>query len=177
MVRLASPMRVGSCGGTSSFPSIVSTMLFGTFWAFALGFALWFNWSHWVDLSHHWTQRDQYWVYYRMRHPDEPITAFLMNWRGETFYSKNTVRQIGRAAAPTVPLQEFLNGPGNRKWFLVEQGRRANLRQAIGGAAKLRLVESRMSKFALAVAERDMQGAPAQIQAPPPPTGLIGAPP
>ena len=35
----------------------------------ALVFALWFNWSHWVDLSHHWTQRDQFWRYYTQRKP------------------------------------------------------------------------------------------------------------
>ena len=58
------------------------------------GFALWFNWSHWVDLSHHWTQRDLFWRYYAQRKPGEPIAAFLMNWRGETFYSRNTVKQI-----------------------------------------------------------------------------------
>ncbi len=78
-------------------------MLFGTFWALAAGFALWFNWSHWVDLSHHWTQRDLFWRYYDQRKPDEPITAFLMNWRGETFYSRNTVKQIRERAQSSSP--------------------------------------------------------------------------
>ena len=56
-------------------------LLYGAFWALALGFALWFNWSHWVDLSHHWTQRDLFWRYYAQRKPGEPIAAYMMNWR------------------------------------------------------------------------------------------------
>ena len=64
------------------------------FGALALGFALWFSWSHWVDLSHHWTQRDLFWRYYDRRKPGEPIVAYMMDWQGETFYSRNTVKQI-----------------------------------------------------------------------------------
>ena len=41
----------------------------GSLGALALGFALWFSWSHWVDLSHHWTQRDLFWRYYDRRAP------------------------------------------------------------------------------------------------------------
>jgi hypothetical protein len=66
-------------------------MMFTSALASVMVFALWFNWSHWVQLSHQWTQRDQFWRYYKDRNPDEPIAAFLMNWRGETFYSRNTV--------------------------------------------------------------------------------------
>lgn len=103
------------------------TLLFGTFWALAAGFALWFNWGHWVDLSHHWTQRDLFWRYYEQRKPDEPIAAFLMNWRGETFYSRNTVKQIRE----TGKLTPFVNQPG-REWVLVEHNRLNLLRQAAG---------------------------------------------
>ncbi|MBX7097822.1 MAG: glycosyltransferase family 39 protein, partial [Myxococcaceae bacterium] len=41
--------------------------LFATMAAGVLAFTLWFNWFHWVDLSHHWTQRDQFWRYFRQR--------------------------------------------------------------------------------------------------------------
>jgi len=68
--------------------------LVGSLGGLALGFALWFSWSHWVDLSHHWTQRDLFWRYYDRRAPGEPIAAYMMDWKGETFYSKNTVKQI-----------------------------------------------------------------------------------
>ncbi len=102
-------------------------LLFGSFLAATLSFTLWFNWNHWVDLSHHWTQRDLFWRYYDLRKPDEPITAFLMNWRGETFYSRNTVKQIkdnGR-------LSQYANLPG-RKWALVEHHRLGVLKSAVG---------------------------------------------
>lgn len=94
-----------------------------------LAFALWFNWSHWVDLSHHWTQRDQFWRYYSQRRPGEPIAAFLMNWRGETFYSRNTVKQIKDNA--NVGMAAYAQQPG-RKWSLVEHNRLGILRSAAG---------------------------------------------
>ncbi|MGA9525623.1 MAG: hypothetical protein WBV82_29460, partial [Myxococcaceae bacterium] len=102
-------------------------LLFGSFLAATLSFTLWFNWNHWVDLSHHWTQRDLFWRYYELRKPDEPITAFLMNWRGETFYSRNTVKQIKDNARMT----QFANLPG-RKWALVEHNRLGILKNAVG---------------------------------------------
>ena len=103
-------------------------VLFSAFGALALGFALWFSWSHWVDLSHHWTQRDLFWRYYDRRRPSEPITAYMMDWKGETLYSKNTVRQI-KDSAPRLGLYAQLPG---RKWALVEQARLGLLRQAVG---------------------------------------------
>ncbi len=102
-------------------------MVYSTFWALAAGFALWFNWGHWVDLSHHWTQRDLFWRYYAQRKPAEPITAFMMNWRGETFYSRNTVKQIREPGK----LKPFVDQPG-REWALVEHNRLTILRNAVG---------------------------------------------
>ena len=115
----------GLCGIAALQRSRV--MLFGSFVAFVTAFALWFNWGHWVDLSHHWTQRDLFWKYYDLRRPGEPITAFLMNWRGETFYSKNTVKQIKDNAV----FARYAALPG-RKWALVEHNRLGVLRSAVG---------------------------------------------
>ncbi len=121
------------------------TMLFGSFWATAFVFALWFNWGHWVSLSHHWTQRDQFWRYYQQRNPDEPITAFLMNWRGETYYSRNTVKQIkdnGR-------LYQYAQQPG-REWALVEHNRIGILRGAVGPDKNVTVVDPDLNnKFVL----------------------------
>jgi hypothetical protein len=108
-------------------------------------FALWFNWSHWVDLSHHWTQRDQFWRYYAQRKPGEPIASFLMNWRGETFYSKNTVKQIkdnGR-------LYQYAQQPG-REWALVEHYRFGILKQAVGPDKTVTMIDRDLNnKFVL----------------------------
>jgi hypothetical protein len=111
-------------------------MLYGTFWALAAGFALWFNWGHWVDVSHHWSQRDLFWRYYEQRNPGEPITAFLMNWRGETFYSRNTVKQIRQVEK----LKPFVDQPG-REWALVEHNRLGMLRNAAGADKVVTIVE------------------------------------
>ncbi|MBZ4419459.1 glycosyltransferase family 39 protein [Myxococcus sp. RHSTA-1-4] len=105
-------------------------MLFGTFWALAAGVALWFNWSHWVDLSHHWTQRDLFWRYYAQRKADEPIVAYMMNWRGETLYSRNTVEQY-RSSDANTRMRNLAARPG-REWVLVEHNRLNLLRNAVG---------------------------------------------
>jgi 4-amino-4-deoxy-L-arabinose transferase-like glycosyltransferase len=124
-------------------------MLFGSFGMLALSFALWFNWSHWVDLSHHWTQRDLFWRYYKLRNPGEPITSFLMNWRGETFYSKNTVKQI----KDNNILGQYANQPG-REWALVEHNRLGILKSAVGADKTVTLIDRDINnKFVLVTIE------------------------
>jgi hypothetical protein len=114
-------------------------MLFGTFWLFAFAFALWFNWSHWVNLSHHWTQRDLFWRYYRQRGPGEPIAAFMMNWRGETFYSRNQVEQF-RSGDATTRLRNYVSQPG-REWALVEHARLPLLITSSGSDKKVTVID------------------------------------
>jgi 4-amino-4-deoxy-L-arabinose transferase-like glycosyltransferase len=121
----------------------------------ALAFAIFNGWFLWRRLSPHWTQRDLFWTYFHESQPGEPIGAYQMNWRGEQFYSKNTVREIARQAMPMTSLSEFVNGPGARKWVLVEQSRVSGLRTALGTTAKLKIVEARNNKFALGTIERD----------------------
>ncbi len=124
--------------------------LFSTFCALSLGFALWFSWSHWVDLSHHWTQRDLFWRYYDQRRPYEPIAAYMMDWKGETFYSRNTVRQ-DKESAPRLTLYGQLPG---RKWALVEQARLGLLRQAIGTDKTVTPIDRNLNvKFVLVTIE------------------------
>ncbi|MCI0571962.1 MAG: glycosyltransferase family 39 protein [Myxococcaceae bacterium] len=119
--------------------------VFSSFWALAAGLALWLGWVHWVDLSHHWTQRDLFWRYYRQRQPDEPITAFYMNWRGETFYSRNTVKQIKDQAQ----MRQFAAQPG-REWALVEHNRLNLLRSAVGPDKVITLIDRDLNnKFVL----------------------------
>jgi 4-amino-4-deoxy-L-arabinose transferase-like glycosyltransferase len=136
-------------------------------------FALYLGWFHFRALSPHWTQRDLFWEYYQESTPDEPIGAYLMNWRGETFYSKNQVRQLKDQGK----LQEYMAGPGARKWLLVEHSRLPALRQALGNAVRLRVVESRNNKFVLAVTEARGGATPEAPQPAQPPPGPFGAPP
>lgn len=125
--------------------------VFTTGLAGAMAFALWFSWDHWVDLSHHWTQRDQFWRYYAMRRPGEPIAAFLMNWRGETFYSRNTVKQIKDNA--NVGMANYAAQPG-RKWSLVEHNRLGILKNAVGADKTVTLIDQDLNvKFVLVTIE------------------------
>ncbi|GAC1347950.1 MAG: hypothetical protein NVSMB23_28060 [Myxococcales bacterium] len=156
-----------------------------------LAFSLVLGWSYWRRMSPHWTQRDLFYLYYRDSRPDEPIGAYQMNWRGETFYSRNTVRQIGRPAPPSIAMPDFLASPGARKWVLVEQGRLAGLRQAVQPGHRVRVVESRNNKFVLAALEPvappgnppvvptpllPQKGAPARPLPAPGPQGTSGGP-
>jgi hypothetical protein len=123
-------------------------MLFASFWALALGMALWFNWDHWVDLSHHWTQRDLFWRYWRQRQAGEPIAAFQMNWRGETFYSRNQIEQF-RSGDANIRMRNFVAPPG-REWALVEHGRLGALNSAVGPDKKVSIIDRDINnKFVL----------------------------
>ena len=129
-LKLALGMAFTVAGGVCTIAALQRsrTLLFGSFLGLSVAFALWFNWGHWVELSHHWTQRDLFWKYYRQRgSPDEPIAAFLMNWRGETFYSRNMVKQIKDNSI----LGRFANQRG-REWVLVEHNRFGILKSAVG---------------------------------------------
>ncbi len=119
--------------------------------ATAMTFSLWFNWSHWVDLSHHWTQRDQFWRYFTNRKPSEPIAAFLMNWRGETFYSRNQVKQI--KDNPNVGMRLYSQQPG-RKWSLVEHARLGILKAAVEPGQNVTVIDKDLNnKFVLVTIE------------------------
>jgi 4-amino-4-deoxy-L-arabinose transferase-like glycosyltransferase len=112
--------------------------------AIALATSIWLSWVHWRELSPHWTQRDLFraWLAGR-RSPDEPVVAFLMNWRGETFYGRNRVRQVtdpGRLA-------EIAARPGP-VWVIVEQARQPALRAALGPGAQTR-VAAENARYAL----------------------------
>jgi 4-amino-4-deoxy-L-arabinose transferase-like glycosyltransferase len=135
--------------GVGAFLAVIQrnrTWLFTTALVGATTWAVWFSWSHWVDLSHHWTQRDQFWRYYSQRKGEEPIAAFLMNWRGETFYSRNQVKQI--KDNPNVGMQNYASQPG-RKWSLVEHARLGILKSAVGGRNVTLIDKDLNNKFVL----------------------------
>ncbi|MFN0063453.1 MAG: ArnT family glycosyltransferase [Myxococcaceae bacterium] len=123
--------------------ALASAWVLGT-----LAFSVWLGWDHWVALSHHWTQRDLFWRYFAERSVGEPVAAYLMNWRGETFYSRNTVKQIPLADASR-RLQAYASGPG-REWALVEHARLSALRNALTPGYQVNVVERDISnKFVL----------------------------
>jgi 4-amino-4-deoxy-L-arabinose transferase-like glycosyltransferase len=134
-------------GGLAAIAALqkARTMMFASYLGMALVLAGWFNWFHWADLAHHWTQRDQFWRYYAQRKPGEPIVAFLMNWRGETFYSRNEVKQI----RDNPPMRLYAQQPG-RKWALVEHYRLGVLKNAVGLEKTVTVVDRDLNnKFVL----------------------------
>ena len=116
----------------------------GALGAVALAFALYVSWAHWPALSVHWTQRDLFWTYYQDRPAQAPIGAYLMNWRGETFYSQNQVRQIKNAG----DLRAFLAGHPTA-YLIVEQGRYSGLQSTIGREWQLKVVHRANHKYYL----------------------------
>jgi Dolichyl-phosphate-mannose-protein mannosyltransferase len=93
--------------------------------AVAATFAIYVSWVHWRELTPHWSQRDLFSTYLAERKsPDEPIIAYYMNWRGETLYSRNLVRQVQDANR----MKELAERPG-RQWVIVERARYAHRRQ------------------------------------------------
>jgi hypothetical protein len=116
----------------------------------AFGLAVWLSWVHWAQLSQHWTQRELFARYEALKGPDEPVAAFWMDWKGETFYSRNTVVQVkpGHEALAA----ELAQRPG-RAWFLVEHFRLGNLQQALGPSQRLTPIEPQLNnKFVLVLA-------------------------
>jgi 4-amino-4-deoxy-L-arabinose transferase-like glycosyltransferase len=111
--------------------------------AFAL--AVYVSWIHWEELSPHWSQRDIFWTYLAQRRSvEEPIIAYQMNWRGETFYSRNLVRQV----QDNNRMREIAGQPG-RKWVIVERGRYNTLRELVGSKAELKIMDQSDNKFYL----------------------------
>jgi len=121
----------------------------GSLAAAALALAVWLSFLHWRELSPHWTQRDVFRTYLRERAgPDEPVVAYFMNWRGETFYGRNRVREV----LDDDRMREIAARPG-RIWVLAEKGRHAALRAAVGPSRTLRVVDRSSNKYELVAVE------------------------
>ncbi len=120
---------------------------------FALGLSLFLSWVHWPQLGRHWTQRELVDRYFAERQPTEPLAAFFMNWKGETFYSRNEVTQVS-ARDPRGEVSLIVS-THPRSWFLVEQHRVEVLRSVLPPGARLVPVDTEQTnKFVLARVER-----------------------
>ncbi len=108
--------------------------------------------QHWPALGQHWTQRALTDRFFAERRGDEPLAAFLMNWKGETLYTRNAVTQIN-AGNPRGEVQRLTERPG-RVFFVVEHARLPLLRQALPPGQRVTVVDdSSTNKFALVVAD------------------------
>lgn len=110
--------------------------------------ALFLSWQHWPALGRHWTQRELLARYFAQRQPGEPLGAFLMNWKGETFYTRNEVVQLS-ARDPRGELAAFALRPG-RAFLVVEHARIPMLRSVLPPGQRIEVIApDTMNKFAL----------------------------
>ena len=116
--------------------------------AFSAVVALFLSWEHWPALGRHWTQRELMTNYFSERQPGEPLGAFLMNWKGETFYTRNEVVQVS-ARDPRGELTALALRPG-RAFVVVEHARLGTLRSSLPPGQRVEvLAPETMNKFAL----------------------------
>ena len=85
--------------------------------------------------SAHWSQRGLVETYHSLKQGYEPLIAFQMDWKGETFYGKNREIQIKKNAAD---LKALVAEPG-REFVLVQVDRFDGLKAAIGRGAEERV--------------------------------------
>ncbi len=131
-----------------------SRAVVGALVAVALAFGTWVSWFHWRELSPHWSQRDVFWTWLaERRSPAEPVAAWYMNWRGETFYSTNLVRQI----QDTGQLGEWA-ARSRRAWVVTERGRLQSLRSALPADLQTRIADRSSNKYYLVAVERGPPG-------------------
>ena len=102
--------------GSATALSAQRAWFLATIRACAIAFSGYISWVHWEQLAEHWSQRDLFHTYFTERKGDEPIAAYMMNWKGETFYGKNLAHQM---QDPTSCL-EFLHG--SPRWAAAATG-------------------------------------------------------
>ncbi|HTP50951.1 MAG TPA: glycosyltransferase family 39 protein [Anaeromyxobacteraceae bacterium] len=136
----------------------------------ALFLALWLSWFHWRELSPHWSEREAVAAYLRERgDPDEPLVAYFMNWRGETFYGRNRVREV----MDDERMRDVARRPG-KVWVILEKTRLPALKAVAGSSRQLRVVERSSNKYALVLLEERAPGAAEPVEPLPPEPKAFG---
>ena len=123
------------------------------FLAMAGVFGAWISHHHFNMLSPHWGQKHLFETFYEERVGDEPIYAFQLNWRGETFYSRNTILQVKESGA-NARIRSLVDRPG-REFIITEQSRFHALRNVLSQdkGEKLRILDRSNNKFYLCVVD------------------------
>jgi hypothetical protein len=83
---------------------------------------------HFNRASQHWSQRNLLNTYYEMRKGDEPLIAYQMDWKGETFYGRNNDVQVKKSGADLKKLVER----AGREFVLVQADRFGGMKSALG---------------------------------------------
>ena len=116
------------------------------------------------QVSNVWSQKGLIATYYQQRKgPEEPLIAWQMYWRGETFYSQNEIyegptekRTVFLGTRNAEDLQAYLaRNPGKRVFFVVEKTRVEKLKTLLadGPRNSLKVLNNTNNKFLLASAQ------------------------
>ncbi len=124
-----------------------------SFGAMALVFGFWISHYHFNMLSPHWSQYYLWDTYHSEKVGDEPIYAYQLNWRGETFYSRNRILQVKEAGA-NQRMRALVDRPG-REFIITEQSRFHTLRNVLSPDKrdKIRIIDRSNNHFYLCVVE------------------------
>lgn len=116
-------------------------------------FGAWISHYHFNMLAPHWSQAHLFETYYKERKAGEPIYAYQLNWRGETFYSRNKVVQVKERGA-NERMRELVDRPG-REFIITEQSRFPTLKSVLSPDKrdKIEIVDRSSNKFYLCVVE------------------------
>ena len=123
------------------------------FCASGVVFGVWISHYHFNMLAPHWSQAHIFKTYYAERRGQEPLYAYQLNWRGETFYSRNQVIQVKEGGA-NERMRAFVNRPG-REFIVTEQSRFHTLRNVLSPdkREKLQIIDKSNNKFYLCMVE------------------------
>jgi len=121
--------------------------------AAAILFAIFAVQVHFNRASQHWSQRELFETYYSMRKADEPIMAFQMDWKGETFYGKNQDIQIKKSGAD---LKKAVEQRPGRSFVLVQTDRFGSLKTALGKEyeSRIKVVDRSNQKWYLVLIDQ-----------------------
>ena len=114
----------------------------------ALLFAAWTLNIYMVDLSPHWGMRELFKTYYQHRQgPHEPIGAWLMNWKGENFYTGNRVFTF--VDSENEKIREWMGkNSGKTAYFVLEHTRLGSFRNLMRGKDIEEITDKRLcNKF------------------------------
>lgn len=111
----------------------------------------------------YWTQKDLMAAYYKTRKNDEPLVAYMMYWRGETFYTKNAIfegpqedRTVFDTGSADQDLQAWMQRKrGQRVFFVFERARQGRLVSLLPAEVRdsFTVIHDRNNKFVVAYAD------------------------
>jgi 4-amino-4-deoxy-L-arabinose transferase-like glycosyltransferase len=119
----------------------------------AVGFGVWCSHVYFNLLTPHWSQYHVFETFHEARRPGEPLYAYQLNWRGETFYSRNQVIQVMNKGANR-RMRELVDRPG-REFILTEQRRYKTLRGVLSPEQrdKMKIIDQSNASFYLILVE------------------------